>query len=45
MQDSLLGLVATVVTVDAVLLVLLLGATVHVLREQETSAPVPAPVV
>ncbi|WP_157559806.1 lipopolysaccharide biosynthesis protein [Nocardioides sp. Soil777] len=45
MRDTLLGLLTTVVAADAVLLVVLLGATVHVLREQATSAPVAAPVV
>lgn len=43
-QDSLLGLATTVVAADTVLLVLLLGATVYVLREQETHAPEHAPV-
>lgn len=44
-QDSILALVVTVVTVDAVLLVLLLGATVYFLREQDVPQRHPAGVL
>lgn len=45
LQDTILGLATTVVIVDAVLLVVLLAATVNFLREQDLHHPQPAHIV